>query len=119
MVRFLIEPMAKYMFIGSRCGVVSSYDLNVVGNEGKISLISNYQILGDVSSLAYKSDKRQLLIGNSTGVFYIVNILTGDITFGCKLHDDAIVSQHLYKTKGFLVTSSRDKSAKIWKLPES
>lgn len=116
---FHIEYMNRFIFSGTFGGMISILELGVPGKEKLIKELSSFNANIKIRVVRYFTKRHELIIGDSSGRVIIWSIATGEPVYAWKAHEDEITQMQFDDTNLNLITSSKDKLFRIWKLPEA
>ena len=107
------------LFTSDRNGKISIIEMGEIGKEKTSSETSQFGFKNCITAMEYDSIKHEIITGDINGQAIVWNIKTGEPIVTWIAHDNmAITKIYLNKINNFLITASKDKSVKIWKIPE-
>ncbi|XP_056644875.1 U3 small nucleolar RNA-interacting protein 2 [Diorhabda sublineata] len=113
----------KYVFVGSKDGVVVKYSLSDCKRIGVIPFVKNSQgeVVGhnsEIFSLAISSDSKYLAVGTKCSDVYIWDANTFKFIKKFQGHKKAITGLCFKRDSHTLYSCSKDRTAKVWSLDE-
>ena len=90
-----------------------------IGKEKISSEISQFGFKNCLSVIEYDDIKHEIITGDSLGTNIIWSIKTGEPIFSWIAHENmSITNLYFNRINNILITGSKGKSIKIWKIPE-
>lgn len=111
--------MNRYIFCGTLSGLISIVELGIPGKEKLIKELSNFNGKMKIRVVRYYSKRHELIVGDSSGRIIIWGIAIGKPVYAWKAHEDEITQMLFDDMTLNLITTSKDKMIRIWKLPEA
>ena len=114
---FDINLIKNYMFTTHINGQITILELNLPGKEKLIKEISYFGIETKLTCVIYIREENQLITGDDIGRILIWNLKTGKVIYAWKAHDGCINQIDYNNDNKILITVSKDKLIKSWKIP--
>ena len=116
---FFFNKSNSRLFTTDRNGKISIVEIGEIGKEKISSEISQFGFKNSLNVIEYDEIKHEIITGDISGKIIIWNIKTGEPIFSWVAHENlAITRIYFNKLKNILITGAKDKSIKIWKIPE-
>ena len=116
---FYFNKNNSRLFTCDRSGKISIIEMAEFGKEKSSSEISQFGFKNCLTVIEYDDIKHEIITGDIRGKIIIWNLKTGEPIFSWVAHENMPISRIYYdKLNNILITGSKDKSIKIWKIPE-
>ena len=107
------------LFTCDRNGKISAIEIGEIGKEKTSSEISQFGFKNCLNVIEYDNIKHEIITGDYMGKIIIWNIKTGEPIFSWVAHENMSINTiYFNRINNILITGSKDKSIKIWKVPE-
>ena len=114
-----INLKKQLMFTTDMIGKISVIDLNAPGKEKNISEISTFGSKSKLRIAVFDGTNSEIITGDEEGRITIWSLKSGESIFVWVAHPKSAITQMVYDEDNRLLWSgAKDKSIKIWKLPE-
>ena len=116
---FYYNKSNSRLFTSDHNGKISIIEMGEIGKEKISSEISQFGFKNCLTVIEYDDIKHEIITGDSLGKIIIWNIKTGEPIFSWIAHQNmSITNLYFNRISNILITGSKDKSIKIWKIPE-
>ena len=116
---FYFNKHNSRLFTCDHNGKISIIEIGEIGKEKISSQISQFGFKNRLTVIEYDQIKHEIITGDTLGKVIIWNIKTGEPVFSWVAHKNmAITSLYFNRINNILITGAKDKSIKIWKVPE-
>ena len=116
---FYYNKSSSRLFTSDHNGKISIIEMGEIGKEKISSEISQFGFKNCLTVIEYDDIKHEIITSDSLGKIIIWNIKTGEPIFSWIAHENmSITSLYFNRINNILITGSKDKSIKIWKIPE-
>lgn len=116
---FYFNKNNSRLFTCDRSGKVSIIEMADIGKEKSSSEISQFGFKNCLNVIEYDDIKHEIITGDIMGKVIIWNLKTGDPIISWVAHENMPITRIYYdKLNSILITGAKDKSIKIWKIPE-
>jgi len=119
--RILVDRERNYLFTsGFEDGSITVFDLGPPGKETSSKEIVYMRGKQKLRTLSWSSNSKEVFSGDESGYITVWNILRGQPIYVHNAHDmnKAITSSEYLEDERLLITSSKDKTVKFWRIPE-
>lgn len=114
-----INLKKQLMFTTDMIGKITVIDLNIPGKEKNISEISTFGAKSKLRIAVFDGNNSEIITGDEDGRITIWSLKNGESIFVWVAHPKSAITQMVYDEDNRLLWSgAKDKSIKIWKLPE-
>ena len=116
---FYYNKSNSRLFTSDHNGKISIIEMGEIGKEKISSEISQFGFKNCLTVIEYDNIKHEIITGDSLGKIIIWKIKTGEPIFSWIAHENMpITNLYFNRINNILITGSKDKSIKIWKIPE-
>ena len=116
---FYFNKNNSRLFTVDRNGKISIIEVGEKGKEKTSFEISQFGLKNCLNVIEYDNINHEIITGDIMGKIMIWNIKTGEPITSWVAHENmAITRIYFNKLKNILITGAKDKSIKIWKIPE-
>ena len=116
---FYFNKNNSRLFTCDRSGKVSIIEMADIGKEKSSSEISQFGFKNCLNVIEYDDIKHEIITGDIMGKVIIWNLKTGDPIISWVAHENMPITRIYYdKLNSIVITGAKDKSIKIWKIPE-
>ena len=115
---FDINFIKNYIFTTHVNGQITVLELNIPGKEKLIKEISYFGTGIKLRCVIYIMEENQLITGDEIGRILIWNLKTGKVIYAWKAHEKAITKMNYFYDTKLLITASKDKMIKAWRIPD-
>lgn len=116
---FYFNSKNNHLFTCDRSGKISIIEVGETGKERVSSEISQFGFKNALTAIEYDIIRHEIITGDIKGKIVIWSVKTGEPVFSWVAHENmAITTIYYNKLKGILITGGKDKSVKVWKIPE-
>ena len=114
-----INLKKQLMFTTDMIGKITVIDLNIPGKEKNISEISTFGAKSKLRIAVFDGNNSEIITGDEDGRITIWSLKNGESIFVWVAHPKSAITQMVYQEDERLLWSgAKDRSIKIWKLPE-
>ena len=110
--------LKNYIFTTHVNGQITVLELNIPGKEKLIKEISYFGTGIKLRCVIYIMEENQLITGDEIGRILIWNLKTGKVIYAWKAHEKAITKMNYFYDTKLLITASKDKMIKTWRIPD-
>ena len=116
---FYFNKNNSRLFTCDRSGKVSIIEMADIGKEKSSSEISQFGFKNCLNVIEYDDIKHEIITGDIMGKVIIWNLKKGDPIISWVAHENMPITRIYYdKLNSIVITGAKDKSIKIWKIPE-
>jgi WD40 repeat protein len=116
---FCYNTINSHLFICDKSGKISVIEIGDVRKEKTSAQISQFGFKNCLSVIEYIDTRHEIITGDINGKVTVWNIKTGDPIISWIAHKNMAITRIRYnKENNILITGSKGKSIKIWKIPE-
>ena len=112
-----IDMDNRYVFCGLDSGFLTVFELEAYGKEGLSKQVACFELMEPIRSLAWRKDRKELIVGNKRGIMKIINTLNGQSLFSIIIHERTVKALVCLEEHNLLITASRDKTVSIYHIP--
>lgn len=115
---FNVELKKLYIFSGTMGGKISIIELGQPGKEKFLKEVSMFEGNPKIRIIKYYSKRHELITGDGNGKIVVWNLLKGQPVYAWDAHKGEITQMHYEEETRILISGSKDKTMKVWRLPE-
>jgi WD40 repeat protein len=116
---FCYNKINSHLFTCDKSGKISVIEIGGVRKEKTSTQISQFGFKNCLSVIEYIDTRHEIITGDINGKVTVWNIKTGDPIISWIAHKNMVITRISYnKENNILITGSKGKSVKIWKIPE-
>jgi WD40 repeat protein len=108
----------NYLLASDVNGYITIFDIGAPGKEKNTKRIGNTQGRPKQRIVLWRDHGREIISGDADGLVTFWNSKDGAALYVLKAHDGAITQMRWNEDSQQLITCSKDKSIKIWQLPD-